>query len=460
MIKFLVIVFYAKFISASVRLEIENNFMINNVYVGTEPGIKISPILTFSRDIKLQINTSSNSRSMQKDAAGILFDYIHINRIDSFFGAYLESNMSLISLGWFASKTGCGATYADRALYHCVGNKKLIAPGIELGDYEDEKLCTRNLSFIAANKSILSWPVCLVPGGSNIYLPASYGAIDHTASVCISILELSDKPICSGISTHEKNYIMIGTHAVLISISQFENVQMAWKTWDERLDYATLDKLILFTLIVFLLYWTLFYCHTMDIESIAFCTKESKKARPFVIGIIVTLVFIILHEIIQKNVHKRITYVVNDTFTNEFDIYIAFCGIAILFTIILCLKSTISSNPTLQQSCFETLLSAAVVSTLVGRTVVTEESLLCFITAVIWTYAQLLCLNRAVGWVRNTQLALFVILYPFVVIVFIEPVVRLFPNMQRNSFITSQILITTPIVLLTGYRGIFPNMSE
>lgn len=429
----------------------------NSIYLGEEHLFKVDALFSFDHDIIFLTNVESES--VQTLDGRLVYDDFHIKGYKSSISCYEydKNASSTVSFGWFASQMECGVTYIKKTLFSCIPYYRLIGDGLKMYFSETKHWCVDNMHIEFPNGTIAkSVTICLLNDATFINLPRDFFPLDRTKQNCYKFLNLTSNNVCSlDLNENEKTslvlqniddkVIYIGTKMenFEFAITQIYSERYLWKTWDEKTTYSQLDFMLIIISTIYLIFWSLYFCDQNNFLGLIFLK----------IG---TIFFLqnIIYQYFFKNLYNRIIYVVNDSTTQFYEIYIIF-GIFFMLMLFLFLMKYGEKTPNnwnLQKLAFETMIGLSIASMFLGRLQLTEEFIISFLIGNCWIFLQIITILK-----MNQSKILFLFFYvliffPFFFGILVEPSIRFFPGLEIYSFTSSFIIILIPLVIVNGYK--------
>ena len=423
------------------------------------PARALTVSVDFSLDATISLNQTSEDFSTTflalSDTTAYDFFYPWENNQGRFMDyAINKSQSSSASLGWLALQSSTGITVlgcAKHTILPTADSKFLLGAGFALND----RLCVQNIEVVLPNKTILvNQTACIKENSDLVRLPAHFGTLDRTTQRCYEFTSFNKNTICTLDSDHgtgllvphAENYIELGFDSKTIRLAltmQNGNANLR-PAWDDQRPYSTPELYLIGALVFFILAWTLLV--------------SSKTSEPaFDDGSLIYFIYsgvlfawiMLAYQLVERDLLFRAKFVADPTVDHLLDIYGGFALVALLLNTLLCFYFTHNNDTAVQRSTFETLLAMASASVFIGRPTFCEESVAVFLIASTWSAFQIIYLKVATK--PLIHLALFVVLYPYTMFVMTEPIVRLVPDIQRNSFVWTQLLLFIPLFLFFGY---------
>lgn len=422
-----------------------------------ERGLMVS--VEFALNATLILNTSSDGVSSSyiestPDTAYDLFYPWENKKARLLAYAINKEEPSLASLGWFALQSSTGITAlgcSKQTILPTTKTKFLLGSGFAV----NKDLCVENITVVLPNKTIVFRPACIKENSEHVRLPLDLGSLDRTTQNCYEFPLLDKNVICSQhandddylLTRHDESYIELGfdSNHVKVALSLHDGNATLWAAWNDQRGYTNPELYLLGVLAVYLLAWTLLFSSKT--------TEPAFNDGTLVYFIYSGLIFswiVLVYQLLARDLLFRAKFVVEPSIDNLIDIHGGFVLVALLLNTVLCVYYTHANNTAFQRSSFETLLALAAASVFLGRPTFCEESIAVFLIATTWSTFQLLYLKVATKPLFH--LGLFVVIYPYLVFVMTEPMVRLVPDLHRNSFVWAQLLLFIPIFLFFGYR--------
>lgn len=461
-------IFLLSILYTSHGFHLTESLSVKNLYIGTDPGIKLDIEFNLNPLSLLIINKSLESHNTFHEQ---LYSHIFLSKYWHFFSSHTVSpnNNSVISIGWLALRTPSGVLFSNKQVQPLQDFNGLLGNGIPIENSVEETLRCVNLSVIMQSIQKV-FKACLLLGSDILFLPQEFAPLDYTKNTCIVFQDLNNRTICTdqkiqGTSTfviqlYNESYISIGTSIqdFNIGISQIENKQKLWLVWNELKTYTSVEIILLVGLLLILLLWSLIFCEENSSDAEYYYFSNGKQFLAITADVLVVLT--IVYECLSRNLHFRIEYVITRFFPDTLlDIYetfiVATAILCVLINIILSLKTDISKPALLlHRNTLETLIVLALSSIFIGQTIIIEESVICLIIGVGWCFFQFFLMAKSDSLTLKAELGLFIVLYPFISLLLIEPFVRNFPDGVSNQSIwCSQFLILIPVVSFMAYGG-------
>ena len=434
--------------------------------IGLYPQTSFNFFVSIDSTIRLQTNKNI---SLTSKTTTTLFDtgqhdYITIANYPPIFTSvvYVLDEPSLVSLGWLSAYMGCDVTIFEDVLYYCTVPKQFSR--YKTKAVLDISHCYTN-EIIKTQDNIIhqnSYTICLNEFSDIIKLPQSLMYIDRTKKECISFNNIFRQQYCSDditngeftLQNHDEEFITLGTNKSreYLGITQHFGTQSISSGWNENPVYNLND--IATILIIFFIYaaWSLSLntkFNSPQLKSKIPHLRNSGTIRfENILLLMFSLILItnIVYQVLKKELVFRMQYVHSSEMTENSKVYVMFSLILIIITCLLNLLSIKKDKPVLFQGTFETLLTASLLSIFIGRTRISEESVVAFIIAFVWIFSQLKIISKL--YVYGI---IYLALIPFVVMFSVEPFAREFPFVENYSYTTSALLVFIPFTIVTGY---------
>jgi hypothetical protein len=431
--------------------------------IGLYPQTSLNFFVSIDSTIRLQTNRNI---SLISKTSTTLFDtgqhdYITVANYPPIFTtiAHILEEPNLVSLGWLSAYMGCDVSIFENILYYCTVPKQFSR--YKTSTVLDMSHCYTN-EIIKTPDTILhqnNLNICLDEILDIIKIPQSLMLIDRTKKECISFKNIFRQTYCSDditngeftLHNHDENFITLGINKSreFLGITQHFGSQTISSGWNENPVYSLDDITII--LIIFFIYaaWSLSLNAKFNSPQpkVNFSQQRTLQFKTILL-LMFSLILItnIVYQVLEKELVFRMQYVHASEITENSKVYVMFSLILIIITSILHLFSIKKDKFVLFQGTFETLLAASLLSIFIGRTRISEESVIAFIIAFVWIFSQLKIVAK---------LYLYGIIYlaliPFVVMFSVEPFAREFPFVENYSYTTSALLLFIPFTIVTGY---------
>lgn len=473
------------FSNGRIHVKLDNNWTTQNIFFGSLQKNFPATVLLNSGGILASVENNFLSESTTNfsdpDLKSVFYDSVNIDE-NKIFTAYTQNNTTKnsLNLGWFLINTIRGITVIPRSIISNVQSHWFVQKTFPL-KWIDDKPCADNVEMHLPNMTkIENARICFRSASLKVALPMSFGPLDNTQLSCYGFPALADRKICTDnlddmLTLHDHDYVEIGLNSqeLFVGLTLQQEEIMAGPAWNEIPVYTNFDFLIMFFVAMYLLVWSLYFCHTNFIlyrkdlkstttEKIPFCHVPLSSKLFFQSGVIL-LVGTIADETINNNFIFRLKYVIDDSLRSYVDIYLMFLCLAVLFAALVCIYNSLQlaapENIILQRSLFETLLTVAVATIFVGRTVLCEQTIVCVLAASFWIPFQFVYLFSCKKKTAFLQIGIFLILYPFVIFSMLEPVVRDIFDLKRNSWVNSQLAILIPCIITYCYVTLLKHVS-
>lgn len=470
-------------LSFGFHIKLDSNWISQNIYFGSTQ-IRFPATVKLSTDLiaSMENNFTTNSLTTVPDpnVDDLFYDSITIEETD-FFTGYVKNNITKneLSLGWFQINSRHGITVIYNTIYDNILSRRFVKKTFSVTVMENNFCSDDTFSVHLPNTSLAeNIRLCFQPGSTKVLLPSTFGPLDKTQTSCYIFPALANRKICTDtfdqtLALHNENFIFIGLESLelFVGLTLQQDKISAGPAWNELPAYANFDYFLMFGVGLYLLFWSLYFCHTNFI----LYTKDKKTTdknpicnvplslKIFFQSGVILLISVIVYETVSNNFIFRFKYVIDDSLRSFVDIYLMFVCLALVFASLVCiynsLQLTAPANITLQRSLFESLLTVAVATLFVGRTVLCEQSIICVLAACFWIPFQLLYLFSCKRNTAFLQIGIFLILYPFVIFSMLEPVVREIVDLNRNSWLNSQLAILIPCSITYCYVTLLKHVN-
>jgi len=452
------------------------------LHVGSNPGLAIDFTVSLDTTIRLEIDdniTRASDTSVILDQI-FLHDYVRYQNHVNVFTVLSSSpsNKNIISLAWLSAYVGCEVTLFMNTLFFCHIPKQISATKIKQELSLDH--CFTNESIRVPTQSRLkNVSICLAADVNHVYVPSSLIKLDRTAQYCYTFETILQAEICSTdlinnkhiLQVHDKNFILIGMNVLKrpFGITHTFGQQFVSPGWNEIPNYSAMDLVNIILVFCIFAIWVLFLKQARQVKISAPTTNQfvpsqtipatimldsqlNVKSKPILYFFTIVFCYIIVYDILYRDLFFRLQYVTGDEYTENGRVYIIIATLALLLNVNLQIYSIYCRHKELQRSSFETLLAATLALFFVGRTTLAEENVITLLIALLWIFSQLHLLQQQhSGNVRRSQLLLFLIFLPFSILYFIDPFVRNIPIIAQTSITASVLLIVVPLTITSGY---------
>lgn len=441
---------------ASGSLQLNENKQITNLEIGSA-----FPLMDFSlsKEIRFELVRESDS---SYESGRLVFDTAYIGAETYTTQVFANASTNSLTLGWYANFNPAITVFGSE-VFPFIHEKMLLGTGIHVSDNY-----TGTADLVLPNQTNVSVAVAFLfqEGNESLFLPqflAPY--VDRTVATFYSIPALSLKistmeaGFSYTIQTWNESYVGIGMamhqHAMAITYNREQGEVILWTAYDEIVQYSPEIQLFIGFLSLFALAWYLFL---LNVDELAFRNNNDHyDLKSILVSYAGTAlsVGVLLRQIVVYDLLIRIMYV-TDTSVFELSLLVA-STIAVVAFIHIYTTWNIHMPFEVRRATYDTLLAVSIASIFVGRTEVCEETVLCFVVAVMWMPFQLMSIVRCPGWGRLILLLQFMLIYPLVAILLVEPLVATVPELVDYTWPSSQMIMFLPPLLLLGLWTVVPN---
>lgn len=462
-------------------IQFNDHMQIINVNIGGN-----FPLFEFSLSTEIRFQVANTSTSAFS-AGEFTFDTVYIGsevytaRIDeggnaadaeNADNAANAANANIITLGWYSSQNPV-VTLMGPELFPYRHDKMLLGTGVtvEIGAAGKARGTT---TLILPNSTVATVPVIFESAfGSDthtIHLPQSITpTLDRTQNLIYTFPDISlqvstlDALETYTLQTWNKSYVSIGMllpkngmQKLALTYDREQVLLTVWGAYDETILYTPENQIFIVFLSLFALAWYLYFLNADELTFAKNSERYDLKSIFVSYAGTVLACGVVLRQIFVYALFTRMQYV---TLTSifEYSITIA-CAMAIIAFVHIYTTWDIHTAFELRRATFDTLLVLSVGSIFVGRTEVCEETVLCFVIAAMWTPFQLMSIGRCPGYSRLILLIQFLLIYPLVAILLVEPLIATVPELAAYTWPSSQLVMFFPPLLLLGLWTVMPDI--
>ena len=420
----------------------------------------------FSEEILLNV---ANYTISSYRAGSLIYDTVFIGA-DTYTSA-IEANQKrnpTLTLGWYANKN-IESTVTSNEIYPFIKQKMLLGSGVPInrlkGFFTSIELpdgaLLKNVPFILLTS----------PSNTTLFFPKSkIHLLDRTINAQYTFPDLGIS-VDTLATTNDGQYVLqlwdfpdvgIGLHLTnnQLAVTYHRRIgAILWGAYNEAIEYNFEIQICLIGLAIISLFWYLFFA---GLDSTAFDTHQLQNydMRSILMSYAgcVLATGTILRSGLVYDLLERVQYV-TDT---DMHLYTLMLGPCFLLVVFIHIYTTWNCQTEfeLRRGTFDTILALSIACIFVGRTEIREESAVCLIVAIMWTPFQLMNILNCPGFSRLILLAHFMVFYPFVAIVLVEPIVATVPELKSVSWPASQLVIFLPPLLLLGLWTTVPSWQR
>ena len=459
----LTILFLCMISPSSPSILLDRSGYTTNVQIGSS-----YQSLQFNLSEEIFLNVANYTISAYR-AGSLIYDMVYIGA-DTYTSA-IEANplkTPTLTLGWYANKN-IELTVMSTEIYPFIKKKMLLGTGVSLNRLKGIFTSIERPD----GSKILNAPFILLTSTSNttLYFPKSrVPLLDRTIAAVYTFPDLGIS-VNTLATTTNGQYVLqvwdfpdigIGLHLTdnQLAVTYHRRIgAVLWGAYNEAIDYNFEIQICLLSLAFISLFWYLFFA---GLDSSAFDTHQLQNydMRSILMSYAgcILATGTILRSGLVYDLLERIQYV-TDT---DMYLYTLMLGPCFLLVVFIHIYTTWNCKTEfeLRRGTFDTILAMAIACIFVGRTEIREESAVCLVVAIMWTPFQLMNILNCPGWSRLILLVHFMIFYPFVAIVLVEPIVATVPELKNVSWPTSQLVIFLPPLLLLGLWTTVPSWQR
>ena len=428
-----------------------------NQIVNLEIGGKFQPmVFNMSEDIFFDITHRTES---SYDAGPFVFDTVYVGAETYSVQINSDADINSTSLGWYASNNPF-ITIMGQEIFPFRHKKMLLGSGIEVSSLYDGQA-----TLVLPNETSIKIHVMFLFNSESIFIPYTLiPALDRTVSNLYSIpyldltVSTTESHNAFTLQGWNESYVGIGmaihNHGLAITYERGFR-RTVWGAYDENINYSPEIQLFIVFLSLYALIWYLFLL-TIDANSYR-NNNEHYELRSILMSYSGTILAVgtVLRELIVYDLYTRMQYV---TGTRIYELgLLVISAMGVIAMIHIYTTYNIQMPIELRRASFDTLLALAIASIFVGRTEVREETVLCFVIASMWTPFQLMSVVRCPGWGRLILLLQFMLIYPLMTIVLVEPLIATVPELETVTWPASQLIMFLPPLLLLGLWTVLPQ---
>lgn len=444
--------FSSFFLLTCIVCKLEASLQLNahsNIY-NLEIGGKFQ-LMSFSMSEEIIFDLTHRTESSY-NAGPFVFDTAYVGAETYSVQINPSASTNSTTLGWYASNNNI-VTVMGQEVFPFRHDKMLLGSGVVVSS-----AYTGHATLVLPNKTSLNVDVKFLFNVDTVFIPFSIvPSLDRTVANDYSIANL-DLTISTTESHNaftlqgwNESYVGIGMamhiHNLAVTYER-EHRRTIWGAYNENINYSPEIQTYIIFLSLYALVWYLFLL-TVD-EGSYHNNSDHYELRSIFASYSGTILAVgtVLREMLVYDLFTRMQYV-TDTRIFELALLVA-STMGIIAMIHIYTTWNIHMPIELRRASFDTLLALAIASIFVGRTEVREETVLCFVIACMWTPFQLMSIVRCPGWSRLILILQFMLIYPLIAIVLVEPLIATVPELETVTWPTSQLIMFLPPLLLLG----------
>lgn len=440
--------------------------VVKNFEMGHKKKQAIDMTLTFVNTPEIILSAPSTDYSgtaIKVPNTDTYWDYITIGKTHVLHSSYTLGAENQLSMGWFASKYD-GCTWLGTRVLPGIVKKAALGVGVLITDTSPATFEV-TMAVTAPLEEPVSISVLVQQNSSIIKLPLEWEVPDRTTNKCYTFVALEGMQVCTQtvvngeyvIQAGTSNFLELGWKTPTLTLALTSTNVMEYRLhagWDETIIYDNTTVGMLIGLLSSILIWNLV---VSSHDARAQLTRRSGYGRYsllFSSWCSILCASIVIYQWLVRDLGTRVQFLTNVDLT----IYGPICMVALACIFFLFLVSTwyTEIGYLVRQSCLNTLLTAAMMTVIIGRSVLCEETVVLLVLSGIWITQQSVAIYMGRHDVRTLLLLLFIFVccYGPITIIIIEPFIVNTPFFQPHAWVIAQLLIVVPIVLQVGYASI------